>query len=31
MDDLKQKYLGLIADAADEAGIEELRVQAVGK
>ncbi len=31
MDDLKQKYLGLIADAADEAAIEELRVQAVGK
>ncbi|MEL6682726.1 MAG: phenylalanine--tRNA ligase subunit alpha [Pseudomonadota bacterium] len=31
MDDLKQKYLGLIADAADEAVVEELRVQAVGK
>ncbi|MGJ8587802.1 MAG: phenylalanine--tRNA ligase subunit alpha [Yoonia sp.] len=31
MDDLKQKYLGLIADAADEATIEDLRVQAVGK
>jgi phenylalanyl-tRNA synthetase alpha chain len=31
MDDLKQKYLGLIADAADEAAIEDLRVQAVGK
>ncbi len=31
MDDLKQKYLGLIADASDEAAVEELRVQAVGK
>ncbi len=31
MDDLKQKYLGLIADAADEAALEDLRVQAVGK
>ncbi|EBA11994.1 phenylalanine--tRNA ligase subunit alpha [Roseobacter sp. CCS2] len=31
MDDLKQKYLGLIADAADEAAIEDLRVRAVGK
>ncbi len=31
MDDLKQKYLGLIADAADEATIEDLRVRAVGK
>jgi phenylalanyl-tRNA synthetase alpha chain len=31
MDDLKQKYLTLIADAADEAAIEDLRVQAVGK
>ncbi|WP_108813636.1 phenylalanine--tRNA ligase subunit alpha [Loktanella sp. Alg231-35] len=31
MDELKQKYLGLIADAADEAAIEDLRVQAVGK
>ncbi|MEJ6404644.1 phenylalanine--tRNA ligase subunit alpha [Yoonia sp. 2307UL14-13] len=31
MDDLKQKYLGLIADAADESAIEDLRVQAVGK
>ncbi|MFA8440984.1 phenylalanine--tRNA ligase subunit alpha [Yoonia sp.] len=31
MDDLKQKYLGLIANAADEAAIEDLRVQAVGK
>ena len=30
MDDLKQKYLGLIADAADETAIEDLRVQAVG-
>ena len=31
MDDLRDKYIGLIADAADEAAIEELRVQAVGK
>ena len=31
MDDLKQKYLGLIGDAADEASLEDLRVQALGK
>jgi phenylalanyl-tRNA synthetase alpha chain len=31
MDDLKQKYLGLIAAAADEAAIEDLRVVALGK
>ena len=31
MDDLKQKYLGLIASAADESTIEDLRVQALGK
>ena len=31
MDDLKTKYLGLIAGAADEAALEDLRVQAVGK
>ncbi len=31
MDDLKQKYLGLIAAAADEAAIEDLRVTALGK
>ena len=31
MDDLKQKYLGLIADAADESAIEDLRVTALGK
>ncbi len=31
MDDLRNKYLGLIADAADEAALEDLRVQAVGK
>jgi len=31
MDDLKSKYLSLIGDAADEAAIEDLRVQAVGK
>ena len=31
MDDLRDKYLGLIGEAADEAAIEALRVQAVGK
>jgi len=31
MDDLKAKYLGLIAGAADENTLEDLRVQAVGK
>ena len=31
MDDLRQKYLSAIADAADEAALEALRVQAVGK
>ena len=31
MDDLRDKYIALIADAADEASIEDLRVQAVGK
>ncbi|MDP5085936.1 MAG: phenylalanine--tRNA ligase subunit alpha [Yoonia sp.] len=31
MDDLKQKYLTLIANAAEEAAIEDLRVQALGK
>ncbi|WP_370232091.1 phenylalanine--tRNA ligase subunit alpha [Cognatishimia sp.] len=31
MDDLRDKYIALIADAADEAAIEDLRVQAVGK
>ena len=31
MDDLRDKYLGLIADAPDEATLETLRVQAVGK
>ena len=31
MDDLKQKYLGLIGQAADEAALEDLRVQALGK
>ena len=31
MDDLKQKYLSAIADAGDEATLEDLRVQAVGK
>ncbi len=31
MDDLRAKYLGAIADAADEAALEDLRVQAVGK
>ncbi|MDJ1006477.1 MAG: phenylalanine--tRNA ligase subunit alpha [Paracoccaceae bacterium] len=31
MDDLREKYLGLIAGAADEAALESLRVEAVGK
>jgi phenylalanyl-tRNA synthetase alpha chain len=31
MDDLKSKYLDLIGKAADEAALEDLRVQAVGK
>lgn len=31
MDDLRDKYIALIADAADEGALEELRVQAVGK
>ncbi len=31
MDDLRDKYIGLIADAADESALEDLRVQAVGK
>ncbi|SMX26901.1 Phenylalanine--tRNA ligase alpha subunit [Pelagimonas phthalicica] len=31
MDDLRDKYLTLINDAGDEAALEELRVQAVGK
>jgi phenylalanyl-tRNA synthetase alpha chain len=31
MDDLKSKYLTLIADAADESGLEDLRVRALGK
>ena len=31
MDDLKRKYLGLIAGAPDEAGLEDLRVAALGK
>ena len=31
MDDLKEKYLAKIADAEDEAALEDLRVQAVGK
>ena len=31
MDDLRQKYIGAIAAAADEAVLEALRVQAVGK
>ena len=31
MDDLKSKYLDLIGKAADEATLEDLRVQAVGK
>jgi phenylalanyl-tRNA synthetase alpha chain len=31
MDDLKAKYLSLIAGAADENGLEQIRVQAMGK
>ena len=31
MDDLKAKYLGLIAGASDESALEDLRLQAVGK
>ena len=31
MDDLKSKYLGLIAGVADEAALEDLRVAALGK
>jgi len=31
MDDQREKYLALISAAADEAALEELRVQAVGK
>ena len=31
MDDLRDKYLAAIAGAADEAGLEDLRVRAVGK
>ncbi|MBB5722995.1 phenylalanyl-tRNA synthetase alpha chain [Loktanella ponticola] len=31
MDDLKSKYLTLIADAGDENSLEDLRVQALGK
>ncbi len=31
MDDLKQKYLSLIATAADEAALEDLRLQSLGK
>ena len=31
MDDLRDKYISLIANAADEAALEDLRVRAVGK
>lgn len=31
MDDLKSKYLDLIGNAADEAALEDIRLQAVGK
>lgn len=31
MDQLREKYIGLIAQASDESGLEELRVAAVGK
>ena len=31
MDDLRDKYIGLISEVGDEAALEDLRVQAVGK
>ncbi|MGR3313473.1 MAG: phenylalanine--tRNA ligase subunit alpha, partial [Roseovarius indicus] len=31
MDDLRDKYISLISEAGDEATLEDLRVQAVGK
>ena len=31
MEDLREKYLSLISGATDEASLENLRVQAVGK
>ncbi|MDG1678391.1 MAG: phenylalanine--tRNA ligase subunit alpha, partial [Tateyamaria sp.] len=31
MDDLKEKYLSRIADALDEAALEDIRLAAVGK
>ncbi len=31
MDDLRDKYIQLIADAGDEAALEALRVQGAGK
>jgi phenylalanyl-tRNA synthetase alpha chain len=31
MDDLREKYISLIAGASDETALEELRVAAVGK
>ena len=31
MDNLKSKYLTLIASVGDETGLEDLRVQALGK
>lgn len=31
MEDLRQKFLQLVADASDENGLEEIRVKAVGK
>ncbi|MEM7319574.1 MAG: phenylalanine--tRNA ligase subunit alpha, partial [Pseudomonadota bacterium] len=31
MDELKTKYLGQIADAADEVALEDIRVSAIGK
>ncbi|CAN0590455.1 unnamed protein product, partial [Ectocarpus sp. 12 AP-2014] len=31
MDDLREKYINLIAEAGDESALEDLRVAAVGK
>jgi phenylalanyl-tRNA synthetase alpha chain len=31
MDDLRQKYVGLVAAATDEAGLEDVRLAAIGK
>jgi phenylalanyl-tRNA synthetase alpha chain len=31
VDDIRQKYLGQVAGAADEAALEEVRIAALGK